>query len=116
MITKQNTLAQKFELGEIKNPTGYSESPSSLGSLLTNVGTTIAIIAGILLFGMFIYAGIIWLTAQGNEDQVEKAQKILSNAVVGLVIVVAAYFITEILGAVLGFGSIFHLVIPSPSQ
>ncbi len=105
--------AATFKPEPIENPTGYS-GEGALGNLLTNITTTIAIVAGVLLFGMFIYGGITWLTAAGNEDQTEKAQKILSSAVVGLVIVVAAYFITEILGSALGFGSIFDLNFPQP--
>jgi cytochrome bd-type quinol oxidase subunit 2 len=96
----------------VTNPTGYGDT--GLGDLLTNVGTTAAMAAGILLFGMLLFGGITWLTAQGNEDQVEKAQRIISNAVIGLVIVIAAFFITQILGSALGFGNIFDLVFPKP--
>lgn len=105
--------AATFKPEPIENPTGYS-GEDALGNLLTNVATTIATAAGILLFAMLIYGGITWLTAAGNEDQTEKAQKIISSAIIGLVIVVTAYFITELLGSVLGFGSIFDLSFPQP--
>lgn len=105
--------ASEFKPGEVVNPTQY-QGTEGLGSLLTNVVTTIAMVAGVLLLGFFIYGGITWLTAQGNEDQVEKAQKILSNAVIGLVIVAVAFFLTEIIGTILGFGNIFNIEIPGP--
>ena len=97
----------------ITSPTGYS-GEGGLGNLLTNVATTVVMAAGILLFGMLIFGGITWLTAQGNEDQVEKAQRIISNAVIGLVIVIAAFFITQILGSALGFGNILNISVPQP--
>jgi|WetSurMetagenome_2_1015567.scaffolds.fasta_scaffold19938_5 hypothetical protein len=49
---------------------------------------------GIIFLGLTIYGGILWMTAEGKEDQVEKAQKIITQAVIGLVIVLAAYAIS----------------------
>lgn len=46
---------------------------------------------GIVFLVLIIYAGILWLTAAGNEDRVKKAQGILKNAVIGIFIVIAAY-------------------------
>lgn len=42
---------------------------------------------------MIIYAGFIWLTAAGNEDNVDKAKKIISAAVIGLIVVLLAWAI-----------------------
>ena len=41
-----------------------------------------------------IYAGILWMTAQGDTGQVTKAKETLIRAIVGLVISIAAYGIT----------------------
>lgn len=46
---------------------------------------------GILLVLLLLYAGFLWLTSQGNKDQIERAKKIITSAVVGLVLVLAAY-------------------------
>jgi hypothetical protein len=39
-----------------------------------------------------------WMTAQGNAGQVDKAKDLLINAIIGLVIVSAAYSITLFVG------------------
>ena len=53
------------------------------------------IIASLFIFViLMIYAGILWMTAGGNEKQVEKAKNIISRAAIGLVIVVSAYAVT----------------------
>jgi ABC-type transport system involved in multi-copper enzyme maturation permease subunit len=39
------------------------------------------------------------MMAHGNEQEVEKAQKLITSAVVGLIIVIAAYAITLFIGA-----------------
>ena len=46
-----------------------------------------------------IYAGILWMTSQGNEQQVAKAKDMLINGIIGLIIVFAAYTITSFIGS-----------------
>jgi hypothetical protein len=41
------------------------------------------------------------MTAAGNEEQVGKSKKIMTSAIVGLIIVVAAYAITASIGSYL---------------
>jgi len=53
---------------------------------------------GVLFFILMIYAGILWMTASGNEEQVKKAKGLLINAVIGIVIVFSAYALTTFLG------------------
>jgi hypothetical protein len=42
---------------------------------------------------MIIFGGVQWMTAGGNEDKIEKAKKIISAAVIGLIIVMLAWAI-----------------------
>lgn len=49
---------------------------------------------GIIFIVLMIYAGYLWMTARGNEQQAEKAKNLISAAVIGLVIVVSAYAIS----------------------
>lgn len=70
--------------------------------LQTKVGQVIGAIlsfVGVLFLGLMIYAGVLWMTAQGNEQQVNKAKGMLTNAIIGIIIVFAAYAITAFLGA-----------------
>jgi hypothetical protein len=53
---------------------------------------------GIIFLALIIWAGIQWMTAQGNSSQVEKAKDLMINAAIGLVIVTAAYSITIFFG------------------
>jgi hypothetical protein len=45
-----------------------------------------------------IFAGLSWMTASGNQEKVNKAKDLMINAVIGLVIVMAAYAITAFVG------------------
>lgn len=63
-------------------------------SLVDTIGTFIAAllsILGIVFLVLTIYAGILWMTAGGNSDQVKKAKAILVNAVIGLILTTASY-------------------------
>lgn len=53
---------------------------------------------GVLFLGLMIYAGLMWMTSQGNEQQVTKAKDLITNSVIGLIIVFAAYAITVFIG------------------
>jgi len=47
-------------------------------------------IAALAAIGLIIYGGIQFITSQGNPDQAERARNTVINALVGLVIAVAA--------------------------
>lgn len=49
---------------------------------------------GIIFLVLIIYAGFEWMTAQGDEEKVTKAKDTLTRAIIGLVIITAAYSIT----------------------
>ena len=40
---------------------------------------------------MVMYGGFTWMTAGGNEEKIEKAKKIITAAVIGMVIVILSW-------------------------
>ncbi|OGH91469.1 MAG: hypothetical protein A2534_00485 [Candidatus Magasanikbacteria bacterium RIFOXYD2_FULL_39_9] len=73
--------------------------PELIGSV---VGAVLSFV-GIIFFLLILYAGIMWMTAFGNEQKVEKAKDIVQHAAIGLVIVLAAYAISKfVFGALAG--------------
>jgi hypothetical protein len=58
-----------------------------LGAALSLIGLTFFIIT--------IYAGILWMTAHGNEENTTKAKSMLTAAVIGTFIIFGAYAITK---------------------
>lgn len=87
------TFNEGSGLQKMAEKTGLSNSlePESY------VGTVLILLfsfLGIIFFILTIYAGIQWMTAQGDAAQVTKAKETLIRATVGLIIVIAAYGIT----------------------
>jgi len=64
------------------------------------VGAALSFI-GVLFFILMVYGGFLWMTAAGNEQQVEKAQNLIIAAVIGLIVVMSAYAITAYIGGTL---------------
>jgi len=63
-------------------------------SALSLVGTVFLILT--------VYAGFLWMTASGDDAQVEKAMNIVKRSAIGFIIVVAAYSLTAfVIGNVL---------------
>jgi hypothetical protein len=74
----------------------YGSQPStSLPEMVGRIINVALSLLGVLLVVLVIYAGFLWMTAQGNEDKVKTAKKILTNAVIGMVLIFAAYAITN---------------------
>jgi hypothetical protein len=67
---------------------------ADLSSAISTVIKAILSLVGTIFLSLTIYAGILWMTAAGEEEKVTKATGILKMAVIGLVIVMSAYAIT----------------------
>jgi len=82
---------------------GTNANLTTAGSLPTLIGEGISVFLGIL--GLFflvlvIWAGFLYINSKGNTENTKKAIGMLTNAVIGMVIVIAAYAIANyVLGA-----------------
>lgn len=65
--------------------------PAAIGNIISIALSMIAVI----LLVIIVYAGFLWLTAGGNEDQVGKAKKWIKNGVIGLIISLSAFLLTS---------------------
>lgn len=61
---------------------------------VANIIKVVLTLVGTIMFALNIYAGYLWMTAGGNEEQVEQAKTTIRNATIGIVIVLGAYGIT----------------------
>lgn len=81
---------------------GDSGDFNDLTSIVVTIINFLLSLLGIIFLIIIIYAGFLWMTAGGNDDQVGKAKGLIKNAIIGVVIIVAAYAITNfVLGAII---------------
>lgn len=72
-------------------------------------------LAGLVAFVYFLIGGFKFLTAGGDDKAVGDAKKAITYAVAGLVMVVAIYFVMDVLNKEIFQGSdILQFVIPGP--
>ncbi len=58
---------------------------------------------GVIFMVLILYGGYLWMTSYGDSQKVDKAKDLITGAVIGLVIIIAAYTITNfVVGAILG--------------
>ena len=85
-------LKQVGEKGD--TPPWSGATDTSLAGIVATVVKAFLGLLGIIFLVLIIYAGFEWMTAQGDEKKVDKAKDTLTRAVIGLIIIIAAYSIT----------------------
>lgn len=59
-------------------------------------------LAGLIMFLILIWGGFELLTSAGNPEKVKSAQGKITNAIIGFIIIFAAYWIVQVLEIVFG--------------
>jgi cytochrome bd-type quinol oxidase subunit 2 len=63
------------------------------------IGQVLAFV-GVIFFGLVVYGGFKWMTAQGNAKQADEARDTMVRAAIGLIIIFSAYAITAYVGGI----------------
>jgi cytochrome bd-type quinol oxidase subunit 2 len=71
---------------------GQPSSPQKIAALL--IKSALALL-GIVFVVLIIYAGFLYLTSQGKEDQIKTAKKIMFYAIIGITIIIISYAIAS---------------------
>jgi len=88
----QVSYAQADELEEVGDLSGLQDE--SLQIIVARLIRTFLSVLGIIAVIIVLYGGFVWMTAGGDPDKVDKAKKILINAVIGLAIILLSWSIT----------------------
>ncbi|MFA6534215.1 MAG: pilin [Patescibacteria group bacterium] len=98
----------KDSLTNFLNISGYSMEASDPLTIISTVVLALLSLVGVAFLLLTVYAGIRWMTAGGNEEQVTEAKAWIKNAVIGLAIIFGAYIITFTIIKGLGAASQFR--------
>lgn len=85
--------------------TGKSDHLNPIMATIIQIGLSLLGVTFILLM---LYGGFLWMTDQGNEQQVAKAKNLIISALIGLVIVASAYAISWFIVNALGQGAVYN--------
>lgn len=77
------------EVGQTVNLSGTDPRTIAVNIINATLG-----ILGIIMVCIVLYAGFTWMTSGGDNEKVASAKRMLTNAVIGLVIILSAWGIT----------------------
>ncbi len=87
----------------------------SVEDLIRIIVNMILIIAGVLVFAFMLVGGIQYISSGGDKVQAQSARDKITYAIIGLVIIVAAYAVAKVLEVVFGI-NIFNFNLPVPAE
>jgi len=84
---------------ELNNPLTGSpgEITGGVPALIGRVINAVLGIVGSLALLMFVYGGLLWMTAGGKEDKITQGKNVLIWATLGLVVIFSSYAIVKLL-------------------
>ncbi len=105
VVTPDMSFASSF-IDESDNPSIVSDATNGESDFKSIVKTLLDFalkFLGFVMVVMIIYAGVLYVTAAGNEANTEKAKKILLYSVIGTVLIFISFaFVNTLLGAASG--------------
>ncbi|GMR03306.1 MAG: hypothetical protein BMS9Abin21_139 [Thermodesulfovibrionia bacterium] len=87
----------------------------TFGSIVAALIVLVLVIAAIVFFFMLVIGGIRWITSGGDKTQTESARNSITAALVGLVIVFAAWAIINLINTFFGINILQLNIAPAPT-
>lgn len=103
-------FAQKIDI-QPKNNFSALANLSAAG-IVSGAISLVMVVVALAFFFMLIWGGLKWVTSEGDQKAVEAARNQITNALIGLAIVFAAWAIVKLIQTVFGI-NILQLEIPS---
>lgn len=95
-------LAQTRQFGPGEVERGDVATIKGFEAIFSNIITVALEFAGIVLFIMFLIGGFKYLTAGGDPKAVEAAKGTLTHAIIGLVVLILAFIILQLIHVITG--------------
>lgn len=98
--------AQGITANEVLPPSFGQALGLGSGDIRITIAALLRVVFGLLglvAVVLIMYAGFLWMTARGDEEQIGRAKATMTSAIIGLVIILTAFGITSfIINALLG--------------
>lgn len=77
----------------VQDQAGY-DPDLTLGTVVATIIKGFLGLLGVIFIILILLAGYNWMTAAGDEEKIKKATNTIRSAIIGLLIIIAAYSIT----------------------
>ena len=96
-VSQVSALIQAPILNTVNNASNQAWGPgaqTNIGIIVGNIIVVFLGLLGVIFMVLLTYGGFLWLTSRGEEDKIKSAQSLIVHAIIGTLIVIAAYTIT----------------------
>ena len=84
----------------------------TVANIISGAISLVLIVVALVFFFILVIGGLKWVTSGGDEKKVAAARAQITNGLIGMAIVFAAYAIMRLVGTVFGI-DVFNLSLPS---
>ncbi|HOG37660.1 MAG TPA: hypothetical protein PKZ29_01925 [Candidatus Woesebacteria bacterium] len=88
-------------------------SDLTAGGIVSGAVSLVLIVVALVFFFILVWGGLKWVTSGGDEKKVGEARAQITNALIGLAIVFAAWAIMKLIGTIFGIDILKGLTIPT---
>lgn len=85
-VTKQAAVKAGFDANTNEN---------TLAEIIGSIVKAILSLTGVIFTFLIAYAGNMWMAARGNQESIDKAKKIIIGSIIGLIVTLAAYTLSN---------------------
>lgn len=93
----------KKGLDDIQQEAQLPDKFKSIPETVDLIFSTVIVFSGVVFMLMLLFGGVTYLVSAGNEEGTARAKKIMINAMIGLVITLAAWAVGKFILITLGF-------------
>lgn len=86
---------------QYEHPTGSGLPEGILGDIIINVMNWLLVLVGIVGVISFVIAGILYLTAAGDDSKAKTAKQAMTYSIVGMVVALMGYVIIQAVDSML---------------
>ena len=103
LILPYFVFAETAPLDSLKTVGGFSDyaeiddniDGNNLASYAGKIVQAFFSLLGIIFLVLMLYSGYSWMTAAGDQGKVERAQNTIRRAIIGIIITIGSYAITQ---------------------
>jgi hypothetical protein len=93
-------------IGNINPPNGELSSTSGVAAIIGRVLDVAYAVAGIATVALLIIGGLKIIMASGEPDKLKQGQDTLTNALIGIIVILASGLVFQFIGKLLGVESL----------
>lgn len=96
LLAAPPVFAQTVDFEAFAETAGFTTDADIIVIIARLIRTAITL-TGIITVGFMIYGGFVYMTAGGDAGKIQSAKKIITNSIIGLIIVFSSFAITQFL-------------------